>query len=259
MARTIAVAGKGGTGKTTLAALITAHLLREQKTPVLAVDADPNANLNEVLGVEYDTTVVDTVDEIMDDGGSVPAGVSKGQMMEYHMQDALVESKGFDLLVMGRTEGPGCYCHANDLLRGFLEKLTVGYEHIVMDNEAGMEHLSRRTTRDVDVLLVVANASVTALRSAGRIHEIAQKLKLNVGKSCLVVTQLNQSLGGSGDGTVFAAELARLGEAGMALLGEVPYDEQVVAQSLDAKGILELPGDAAAASAVAEMMAKLGI
>jgi len=256
---TIAVAGKGGTGKTTLAALITTHLLKEGKRPILAVDADPNANLNEALGVEYDTTVVDTVDEVMGDGGSVPAGVAKRQMVEYQMHDALVESKGFDLLVMGHTEGPGCYCHANDLLRGFLEKLSVGYSHVVMDNEAGMEHLSRRTTRNVDVLLIVANPTVTAVRSAGRIHEIVQKLKLSTGSSHLILNRLNGPVDLPGAGTAFAAELEKLEEAGLSLLGEVPYDEQVVACGMEAKGVGELPEGSPASVTIIEMMRKLDL
>ena len=256
---TIAIAGKGGTGKTTLAAMITPCLLRAGMTPVLAVDADPNSNLNEAMGVDVDATVVDTVDEVMGDGGTVPAGVSKGRVLESRMHDALVESRGFDLLVMGRTEGPGCYCHANDLLRGFLEKLTSSYACVVMDNEAGMEHLSRRTTRSIDVLLVAANPSVTALRSAGRIHEIAHKLKLNPGASYLVLNRLNPVAGAAGDGEVFAAEIAKLEEAGLPLLGEVPYDEQVVACSMEAKGILDLPEDAVATVAVGQMLEKLSL
>jgi len=259
MSRTIAVAGKGGTGKTTLCALMITYLLKGEKTPVLAVDADPNANLNEALGVEFDTTVVDTVDEVMGDGGAVPAGVAKRQVMEYHMHDALVESRGFDLLVMGRTEGPGCYCHANDLLRGFLEKLSGSYAHVVMDNEAGMEHLSRRTTRDVDVLLIAANPTVTALRSAGRIFEIAEKLDLNPGQSYLILNRLNAPAGPPVEATALSSELSRLEESGLPLLGEVPYDEQVMAYSMEAKGILELSEDAAASTAVGEMMAKLDL
>ena len=259
MSRTIAIAGKGGTGKTTLAALITPCLLKAGKTPVLAVDADPNANLNEAMGVDVDATVVDTVDEIMGDGGTVPAGVSKGRILEHRMHDALVESRGFDLLVMGHTEGPGCYCHANDLLRGFLEKLTSSYACVVMDNEAGMEHLSRRTTRNVDVLLIAANASVTAVRSAGRIHGIAKKMKLNIDASYLVLNRLNPVPGMSGDGSVLAGELSRLDESGLPLLGEMPYDEQVLAYSMEAKGILDLPADAPAAVAVGEMLEKLSL
>ena len=258
MSSTIAVAGKGGTGKTTLAALIISYLQKAGKTPVLAVDADPNSNLNEALGVEYGTTVVDTVDEVMGDGGSVPAGVAKRQVVEYHMNDALVESSGFDLLVMGRTEGPGCYCHANDLLRGFLEKLSSGYAHVVLDNEAGMEHLSRRTTRNVDTLLIAANPTLTALRSAGRIFEIARKLKLNIDKSYLVINRLNGVAELPGKGTVFASELAAFEESGLPLLGEVPFDEGIIGHSMDARSVSELPDDAGAPAAVREMMVKLG-
>jgi CO dehydrogenase maturation factor len=259
MPRVLAVAGKGGTGKTTLAALVTAHLLRTGKTPVLAVDADPNANLNEALGVEYDRTIVDTVDRIMGDGAPVPAGVAKRQLVEYQMHDALVESRGFDLLVMGRTEGPGCYCHANDLLRGFLEKLSGGYAQVVMDNEAGMEHLSRRTTRNVDVLLIAANPTVTAVRSAGRIHEIARSLKLGVGRAFLVLNRLNGAAEPAVSGAALGAELDRLSAAGLPLLGEVPYDERVLAHSMEARGVLELPADSAAAAAVAALMAKVDL
>jgi CO dehydrogenase maturation factor len=249
---TIAVAGKGGTGKTTLSALITTYLLKAGKSPVLAVDADPNANLNEALGVDYDTTVVDTVDKVIGNGGSVPAGVPKGRLVEYQVHDALVESKGFDLLVMGHTEGPGCYCYANDLLRGFLEKLSDNYSYVVMDNEAGMEHLSRRTTRNVNVLLIVANPTVTAVRSAGRIYGIVQKLKLSIDECYLVLNRLNRAT----DGFASTAVLERLD---LPLLGEVPYDDQVVLRSTEVEGLLDLSGDSVALAAVGRMMEKLGL
>lgn len=259
MPQVLAVAGKGGTGKTTLAALVTTYLLRAGKTPVLAVDADPNANLNEALGVEYDRTVVDTVEAVMGDGAAVPAGVAKRQLVEYQMHDALVESRGFDLLVMGRTEGPGCYCHANDLLRGFLEKLSGGYAHVIMDNEAGLEHLSRRTTRNVDLLLIAANPTVTAVRSAGRIHQIARSLKLGIAQSYLVLNRLNGAAEPAVRGDALAAEVERLAIDGLPLLGEVPYDEQVLAHSMEARGVLELPATSSAAVAVAAMMAAAGL
>jgi CO dehydrogenase maturation factor len=255
----IAVAGKGGTGKTTLSAMITKYLLDAGKAPVLAVDADPNANLNEALGVHYDRTVVETVDEVMGASGSIPAGVSKGQFVEYHVHDALVESKGFDLLVMGHTEGPGCYCYANDLLKGFLEKLSSGYSYLVMDNEAGMEHLSRRTTRDINVLLIVANPSATAVRSAGRIHEVVSKLKLSIDRSYLVLNRLNPVADRSGNGSPLDALVSSLSDSGLPLLTEVPYDEQVAVNSMEAKGVLDLPGDSASRLAIAKMMEQLGV
>ena len=182
----IALAGKGGSGKTTIAGLIVSYLLNSGKEPILAVDADPNSNLNEMLGVDFNRTVVSTVDEIMEKKEEIPAGMTKERLLEFHFQDAIVESRGFDLLVMGKTGGPGCYCRANDLLRGFMEKLKENYQYVVTDNEAGMEHLSRRTTRDVDALLVIANPTPVSLRSAERIHRISGQLKLDIKKTYLV-------------------------------------------------------------------------
>ncbi len=257
MPYSIAIAGKGGTGKTTLSALITTHFVNERRTPILAVDADPNANLNEALGLEYDTSVVDTVDRIMSDGADAPAGVPKGRMVEYEVHDALVESTGFDLLVMGRTEGPGCYCYANDLLKGFLEKLSASYSYVVMDNEAGMEHLSRRTTRNVNALLIVANPSVTALRSAGRIHQLVQDIKLGIEKTYLVLNRIDAASGAFAAGSVMADKLDELEAAGLPLLGEMAYDEGVVSRSMDAEGVMDLPDDSPALTAVGDMMQRL--
>ena len=249
MAYTIAVAGKGGVGKTTLSALIIGHLLKSNQKPILAVDADPNSNLNEDLGVTFSQTVVTTVDEIMDKKEDLPAGVTKERVLEYQFQDALVESKGFDLLVMGHTEGPGCYCHANNLLRGFMEKLKGNYRYMVMDNEAGMEHLSRRTTRDVDTLLVIANPTPVALRSAKRIQETAEKLKLRIKKIYLV---LNET-GGDSRGE------EKVEDVGLPLLGRMPYDEKVMERSIKAESLLDLPESSIALQAVKQIMGKLEI
>jgi len=258
---TIAVAGKGGTGKTTLSALITTSLVKSGKTPILAVDADPNANLNEALGVTYDATVVQTAEEVLQDHGSQPAGVSRDRIVEYSLHDALVESQGFDLLVMGHGEGAGCYCHANDLLRGFLEKLSSGYAYVVLDNEAGMEHLSRRTARSMDVLLLVANPTVTSLRTARRIHELVDKLKLNIARRYLVLSLLSPAMAmavsGNGDGV--SKELAAIEDTGLQLLAEVPYDDAVYEHSVSSSGILNLPDDSAALAAVRNLVKALDI
>ncbi|MDP6778166.1 MAG: AAA family ATPase [Candidatus Latescibacteria bacterium] len=251
----IAVAGKGGTGKTTLSALITTYFVSTDKTPILAVDADPNANLNEALGVEYDRSVVDTIDEIMNDGAA-PAGVTKSQLVEYQVHDSLVESKGFDLLVMGHTEGPGCYCHANDLLRAFLDKLASSYKYVLMDNEAGMEHLSRRTTRDLDALLLVANPTATSLRSADRIHKLVQKLKLSIKKNYLVLNHMN-AVEPTGNGSGYKEILEGIQQDGLPLLGEIPYDPAVAERSMAARGVMDLPTDGVTLRAVGEIVERL--
>ena len=253
----IAVAGKGGTGKTTLSALITTYFVQAGKTPILAVDADPNANLNEALGVDYDRSVVETVDEVMADG-AVPAGIPKSDFVEYQVQDALVESKGFDLLVMGHTEGPGCYCHANDLLRAFLDKLTVSYKYLLMDNEAGMEHLSRRTTRNLDALLLVANPTATSLRSVARIHKLVQKLKLDIKQDHLILNHMN-AVEPSGNGAGYQAILEEIQSDGLSLLGDIPYDAAVAERSMEAKGVMDLPPDGPTLQAVGKLVEQLDV
>ena len=160
---TIAVSGKGGTGKTTLAGMIIRHLLDKGKRPILAVDADSNSNLNEVLGVEVRSTIGEARELMKKD---VPAGMTKDIWFEYKVQEALIEAKGFDLIAMGRPEGPGCYCAANTLARKCLDLLTGNYRYIVIDNEAGMEHFSRLTTRDVDLLFILSDPSRRGILTA---------------------------------------------------------------------------------------------
>jgi CO dehydrogenase maturation factor len=181
MAFSIALAGKGGTGKTTLAGLLIKYLQKKGKTPILAVDADSNANLNEVLGMEVCETLGHAREEMKK--GQVPGGMTKDIFMDMKLQQAVVEAKGYDLIVMGQPEGQGCYCAANTLLCGFLEKLTDNYPYIVMDNEAGMEHISRLTTKDVNVLLIVADTSRRAIQAAIRINQLAKGLNIGVKKA----------------------------------------------------------------------------
>ena len=165
MTYSIALAGKGGVGKTTVAGMLIKYLVARGKTPILAVDADCNANLNEVLGLE----VHDTLGQAREDmkKGKVPSGMTKDIFMSMRLEQAVAEEEGFDLVVMGTPEGAGCYCAANSLLAGFLEKLVNNYSYVVMDNEAGMEHISRLTTNNVDILLIVSDTSRRGSTSSG--------------------------------------------------------------------------------------------
>jgi CO dehydrogenase maturation factor len=224
MAFSIALAGKGGTGKTTMAGLLIKYLLHKNKKPVLAVDADSNSNLNEVLGV----AVADTLGNAREDmkRGEVPSGMTKDVFMSMKLEQAVVESNGFDLIAMGRPEGSGCYCAANSLLVGFLEKLVNNYPYIVMDNEAGMEHVSRLTTKNVDILLLITDPSRRGLQAALRIDELARELNIGVGKSYLIINQVKEPP---------SAEALRLiAEARVQLAGTVPEDRQVY--DFDSKG-----------------------
>ncbi|MBC7326251.1 MAG: AAA family ATPase, partial [Moorella sp. (in: Bacteria)] len=189
MAITLAIAGKGGTGKTTLAALFIRQLIRAKKGPVLAVDADANANLNEALGVEIEDTIAEMLARINNNLEPLPAGMTKDQYVAYRVHQSLTEGDDFDLLVMGGPEGPGCYCYANNLLKGFIQQLSANYPYVVMDNEAGLEHLSRRTTSNVDVLFVTSDASARGVRSAGRIKQLVESLGLDVRRMCLVINK----------------------------------------------------------------------
>ena len=187
MSITIGMAGKGGTGKTTLAGLTVKYLISKRMTPVLAVDADSNANLNEVLGVEFEATLSEAREEMKK--GGLP-GMTKDILIEMRANEALVESDDFDLIVMGRPEGPGCYCAANTVLTSVLEKLLENYPYLVIDNEAGMEHLSRLTTKKLDVFFVVSDASRRGLTAAARIWELVDELKIEVGEKYLVLNQV---------------------------------------------------------------------
>ncbi len=191
MSFTIAVSGKGGTGKTTFAGMIVRYLLEKKKGPVLAVDADSNSNLNEVLGIEVKTTIGE-MRELMKE--EVPAGMTKDVWFEYKVHEALTEAQGFDLLAMGRPEGAGCYCAANTLARKYIDLLTENYPYVVIDNEAGMEHFSRLTTRDVDILFILSDSSRRGILTAARIRDLIYELKLNIARDVLVLNRQSGEL-----------------------------------------------------------------
>jgi CO dehydrogenase maturation factor len=237
--KTIAVAGKGGTGKTTISALVIDYLTSNKRGAVLAIDADPSTNLNLALGVPLHDTVGDVREETATavGGSSAMGGLSKWDYLDLRINEALIEETGFDLLAMGRPEGPGCYCAANNILRSSVDRLSDAYDYVVIDNEAGLEHLSRRTTRDVDLLLLVSDPTLRGIIAAGRVAELVDELKTSVGDVYLIVNRVN------GD-TLPEPLLSAIQEHNLKLAGLIPADPAV--NELDALGepIVKLPADA---------------
>ncbi|MFP4474744.1 MAG: AAA family ATPase [Desulfatibacillaceae bacterium] len=236
----VALAGKGGTGKTTVAGLLIKYLVSKGKTPILAVDADSNANFNEVLGIDVDDTLGDAREDMKK--GKVPDGMTKDTFIEMRLEQAVAEAEGFDLIVMGQPEGSGCYCAANSLLARFLERLTGNYAYLVMDNEAGMEHISRLTTRNVDVLLLVSDPSRRSLQAAGRIARLARNLSIGVGDTYLVINQLK------GDNVPDSVAKA-VEDEGLTLIGTIPDDEGLADYDMEGRPTIDLPPDAASVKA----------
>jgi len=229
MAHIIAFAGKGGTGKTTMAGLLVRLLVERKAGSVLAVDADPNANLGEVLGLPDGRSIGSILDEVAANADKIPGGMSKDRYIEYQVQTAVVEGEGFDCLTMGKPEGPGCYCYVNNVLRNVVEKLIDDYDWVIIDNEAGLEHLSRRTTRRCDTLLVVTHDTPVALRAAGRISALADELKIKTGRKLLLVNAAARDT----DPARFAGIGARYG-------GRIPVDDAVAHASADGKPVWSL-------------------
>jgi CO dehydrogenase maturation factor len=209
------------------------YLVGHGKKPVLAVDADCNANLNEVLGLEIAETLGDAREDMKK--GNVPSGMTKDIFMSMKLEEAVVESDGYDLIVMGQPEGAGCYCAANTLLTGFLERLSTNYPYIVMDNEAGMEHISRLTTSNVDVLLLVTDTSRRGLQAAFRINKLATELNIGVGKSYLIINQVREAT------SDLVLEMVQ--KENMTLVGTIPADDAVYAFDLKGQPTIEIPDD----------------
>jgi len=246
----LSVAGKGGTGKTTFTALAVRCLEDQGKVPILAVDADANANLNEALGLEVDLTISEILAETKA-AKDVPVGMTKDAYIELRLNESLAEGRHVDLLVMGGPEGPGCYCFPNEILKRHVERLSENYPYMIMDNEAGLEHLSRRVARDVDVLFVTSDPTVRGIRSAGRVKGLIKSLKLNIGKVLLVVTKVRQ-----GDLEVLAPEIEK---TGLELAGTVPLDGEVARRDLEGEPLVDVDGDSPALQAVCEILKSAGI
>jgi CO dehydrogenase maturation factor len=244
MTTTIAVAGKGGTGKTTIAGLLVRRLADLQDGAVLAIDADPASNLNDVLGLPLERTVGDIREDTSEKAraNQLDPGIAKADLLDYEINSSVVEGLGLDLLAMGRPEGPGCYCAANTMLRTIVDRIANSYAWVVIDNEAGLEHLSRRTTRDVDVLLIVSDPTVRGLTTAGRIVELIDELKTRVERHYLIVNRAPAELG---------PELRQvIAERGLDLLAVVPEDPSVVAYDAAGRALVELPADSPVAEAL---------
>ena len=249
MAFRIAVSGKGGVGKSTFAALTVRYLARELGKTVLAVDADPNATLGAMLGVAVDASVADIREETLEKKDAIPSGMSKDQFVEFRIQQCIVEERGFDLLTMGRPEGPGCYCFVNSLLRRYLERAAEDYPYVVIDNEAGMEHLSRRTDGAVDLLLIVTEPTVVGAETAGRIADLARKMRLRVGRKAVVVNRV------PAEGVAEAAR-ERLDATGLAVVGEIPADPAVAQCSASGRPLFDLPEGSQMYTMVREILAR---
>lgn len=230
MGAIIAVNGKGGTGKTTVAALLIDYLVTDKKGSILAIDADPNSTLPEALGIKGHETIAGICDDVSRHMDSIPAGMTKDRFIEMRIHEALVEENGFDLLVMGRPEGPGCYCYINNLLRDLIARLIKNYDFVVIDNAAGMEHISRRTMRAIDRLLLVSDYSIVGIRSAKKIFELVRELGIKMGSSALVINKV----------TGFLEQLqGEIRATGVKFIGVIPYDKEIEKWSISNRPIFE--------------------
>lgn len=251
MSKYIAVAGKGGVGKTTFTALLLRQMVRQKKgTSILAVDADPNANLGEALGLNVTSTISELIEESKDPK-AIPEGMPKNIFIEYKLQQSLVESKDIDLLVMGGPQGAGCYCYPNDILRKHLQNIGENYDFVAVDSEAGLEHISRRTIPRIEVMFVISDSSARGIRSAGRVHDLIKGLKSAVETIYLVVTKTTE-----GSMESLNEEIER---TGLTVIGDIPLDPLVVEYDLAGKPLFNLPDDAVSVIAVQQILNRAGI
>ena len=246
----IAVSGKGGTGKTLLSSLLI-KLLSETGKDILAIDADPDSNLPEALGVEVMKTVGDVREELKVDTakGNIPKDMNKWDILDYKIMESVVETPKFDLLVMGRPEGSGCYCAVNNMLRKIIETLSSNYDYIIIDTEAGLEHLSRRTTQNVDIMLVVTDKSKRGILTAQRIGELSNELDINFKEMLLVVNRItpeNKDL-----------ILKKAQETDIEIVGTIYEDHEVAEYDVEGKPLVELSDDSNSVVAVSKIVSRI--
>ena len=256
MAHVIAVAGKGGVGKTTLCGMLIQYLGEKGKGPILAVDADANSNLNEVLGVKVDTTLGDVREEIaraeMSKTNPIPTGMSKADFAELRFEDALVEDDDFDLLVMGRTQGKGCYCYVNGLLQTQLSKYQSAYPYIVVDNEAGMDHISRGVLPTMQTAILVSDCSRRGVQAVGRIAQLIKECEMKPERVGLIINRAPK-------GELNAGIKEEIELQGLELLGVVPQDDAVYEYDCEGRPTASLPNDNPVKVALHAIVDKLGL
>lgn len=246
----IAVSGKGGTGKTLVASTLV-KLLSKTGKDLLAIDADPDSNLPEALGVEVDKTVGDIREELKSDTatGRIPKEMNKWDILDYKIMESVVETPDFDLLVMGRPEGSGCYCAVNNMLRRLIETLSSNYDIIIIDTEAGLEHLSRRTTQNVDVMLVVTDKSKRGILTAQRIGDLAEELDITFKKLYLILNRVNENN---------EEEIKKkVNEINVELIGTIYEDEDVASYDIEGKPLIDLPDDSNTVMAISKIIEKI--
>ena len=252
MTQTIAFAGKGGVGKTTICGMLIQYLCRKNKGAVLAVDADANSNLNEVLGVDVEMTLGDIRENIaradITDPSPIPAGMTKADYADMMFGQALTENDDFDMLVMGRTQGKGCYCYVNGILSTQVAKYAKNYRYVVVDNEAGLEHISRGILPKVDTILLVSDSSRRGIQAVGRINE----MNLGVKDVKLIV---NRAPGG----VLNEGVKEEIAKHGLTLAGVVPQDETVYEYDAEGKPSVDVPEDAPIKQAVVKIFKDLGL
>lgn len=261
MTTTIALAGKGGVGKTTVSGMVIKWLAQNQAGSILAIDADPSSNLNMVLGLDLDWTVGDIREDMLvqvksslANGGAamgvMPGGMNKRDYLDYHVQSALAEGSRFDLIAMGRGEGQGCYCAVNHNLREVIDGMSRHYAYVVIDNEAGMEHLSRRTTRDVQHLLIVSDPTQRGLVAAQRIADMRKELDIKIENAYLILNRAPAEM---------PADLgAFIEKMDVPLLGTIPANEELTQYEFSGKPLVDLPDASPVYLAVSKMMEKIG-
>ncbi len=251
MTTTIAVAGKGGTGKTTFTCMLIKRLLEKKAGYIFAIDGDPSANLNQVLGLELEQTIGDIREETLEQvqSGSYDKSMPKANYFEYQINQSIIEGDYIDLLAMGRPEGPGCYCAANSILRTVIDRLGDDYDYVVIDNEAGMEHISRQTTRHIDHLFIISDPTIRGLTAAERIVELVDELSpqgTRVSNSYFIVNRIN--------GELPATFTERAAANGLNLIGTLPSDPTIAEFDLQGRALIELPETAPVYQAARQMI-----
>ncbi len=260
MTITIALAGKGGVGKTTITVLVMKYLIQAYHGPVLAVDADPSSNLNIALGVDLDWTVGDIREGLLDQVktsllaggaamGTLPGGNTKKEYLDYQIRSSMVEGDHFDLIAMGRSEGQGCYCAVNHNLREVIDTLSRHYPYVVIDNEAGLEHLSRRTTRDVQHLIVVSDPTLRGIKAAERIFELKNELDISIEQTHLIINRVKDCLP-----QVLSDEIERLN---LPILGILPEDGELEALELTGRPVFMLGDESVSSRALKSLLRQI--